>query len=222
MEVMRGALTRMDILNHPNELLDGLERIPMVMAGVFVVVGALCVINGYKWHKWVIIVLAFMFGIALGSALGVQMGKQHIVAIAFGALCAIVATPMMKFAVALFGGMTGAFIGANTWTAVNAAQAETNWAGAIMGFILLAMASFLFFKLVVILFTSIGGAAMVVFGLITLMLQVESWAPAVRASLSNELMIPLLVGIAAIGGIVLQQSQAKGGTAAAAGKPASG
>ena len=211
-EIIRGLVGRMDILNHPNQLLDGLAQVPLVTGGVFVVVGVLCVLNGYRWHKWVVVVLAFLGGLVLGRLLSDHVGESRIVAVSLGLLCAIIATPLLRIAVAIFGGLTGAFIGANAWTAINTAQADGHWAGAAMGFIALALASFLLFRLVIILFTSIGGAAMVVFGGITLLLQVEAWEPAVRSTLaSNQLLIPLLVGLAAVTGFVLQESRVRSG-----------
>lgn len=215
-EAMSALFSRMDILNHPQELTDSLQQMPMVLGGVFLVVGIVCVLNGYNWHKWIVVVLAFLGGIVLGNMLSDQIGHSSVIAFSIGALCAIIATPMLKITVALFGGLTGAFIGANMWTAVNAAQPETHWAGAAMGFIVLAMASFILFKLVIIVFTSIGGAAMVVLGSLTLLLQVDGWEATVRDSLAaNDKLVPILVAVAAIGGFVLQQSRMQGAHEAA-------
>jgi hypothetical protein len=204
----------MDILNRPNELLDILSSMPLIGASVVVVVGVLCVLNGYRWHKWVIMVLAFMCGLGLGHLLSTQIGKSAIVAVALGLLCAIIATPMLKVAVAIFGGLTGAFIGANAWTAIQVSPAGMQWAGALMGFILLALLSLILFRLVIVLFTSVGGAAMVVFGGITLLMQVPAWEPAVRSSLGdNQLLLPLLLIVAAVGGFVIQESRVREETA---------
>ncbi|MHC5023996.1 MAG: hypothetical protein ACYTGG_08800 [Planctomycetota bacterium] len=202
---------RLNILHHPTELLDMLSQVSLVQGGVLVVVGMLCVLNGYRWHKWVVIVLAFLGGLALGRVLSQEMGKSSIVAVSAGLLCALIATPMLKVTVALFGGITGAFIGANAWTAFNSSMPDAHWAGAVMGFIFMAMASFMLFKLVIVLFTSVGGAAMILFGAITLMLQVEAWAPTVRDHLSsNQALIPLLLLVAAVAGFVIQESRLKG------------
>jgi hypothetical protein len=206
--IVRRFFDHLDILHHPDELLDGLAAMPLVLASVIVIVGALCILNGYRWHKWVVVVLAFLGGLALGKYLSDQMGRSHVIAIAIGLLCAIVATPLLRVAVALFGGLTGAFIGANAWTALQASPPDAQWAGAAMGFILLAMASLILFRLVIVLFTSVGGASMVIFGGITLLLQVPAWGPSIRTSLaSNQLLIPLLVTVAAVGGFVLQESR---------------
>ncbi len=210
----RDGVENLDIINRPDELLDLLQRVPLLGAGVVVVVGALCVINGYRWHKWVVVILAFLGGWVIGRQLSEDFGRSSIVAVALAALCAIIATPMLKFTVAVFGGITGAFIGANVWAAAEASPADAQWAGAAMGFVVLAMMTFLFFRFVIMLFTSIGGAAMVVIGGIALLIQVPNFENAVRDSLSShELLLPLLVTVAAVGGFVLQHNRNKSAAA---------
>lgn len=208
----REAFKQMDILTQPDKLLDMLSQLPLIAASLIVVVGALCVLNGYKWHKWVVIALAFILGLGVGHILSQQMGKSAIVAIALGVLFASIATPMLRWTVAIFGGLTGAFLGANAWTLANATPPNAQWAGAVMGFIAVALLSFVVFRMVVVLFTSIGGAAMVVLGAITLLLHVPGWEPTVRNSLStNQHLIPLLVTVAAVAGFIIQESRVRGG-----------
>lgn len=202
------ALAYLNILYQPDELLDKLSELPFIGASVIVTVGVLCVFNGYRWHRWVVALLAFGCGLGLGYRLSEQFEKSVIVAASVGCLCAIIATPLLRITVAVFGGMTGAFIGANTWTAIEAAPQDVHWAGAVIGFIIVAMASLVMFRLVVVLFTSVGGAAMVVLGGITLMLHVPSWETAVRDNLvNNQPVIPLLMLLAAVSGFVIQESR---------------
>ncbi len=207
LEVANGAVARLDFLNHPQELIAALANVHIVWASVLVVTGALCVLNGYRWHKYVIILCAFLGGLGLGHLLSRQMGQSRIVMAAIGLLCAVVATPLLRFAVAIFGGLTGAFIGANAWTAFSNSP-DAHLAGAGMGFIGLGLAAFIMYKLVIVLFTSIGGAAMAVLGALTLMLHVPAWEESIRSSLqSNDLLLPLLVTVAAVSGLVLQHSE---------------
>lgn len=208
--VIRNAIDRMDILSRPAELLESLSQVPLILASVVVVVGILCVLNGYRWHKWVIVALAFLAGLGLGHLLSEYVGKSAIIAVALGALCAIIATPLLKITVAVFGGLTGAFIGANVWSVIDGAPANMHWAGAMMGFVILAMASLILFRLVIVLFTSVGGAAMVVLGGVTLLLHVPAWAEPVKQSLiANPLILPLLLAVAAVAGFVVQQNRVK-------------
>jgi len=214
------AFQNLDILTHPDRLLDNLAKMPLIGGSVIVVVGAMCVLNGYKWHKWVVIALAFLLGLGVGQILSHQMGKSAIVAVALGVLFATIATPMLRWTVAIFGGLTGAFLGANAWTLANATPSDAQWAGACMGFIALALLSFVVFRLVVVLFTSIGGGAMVVLGAICLLMQVPGWQETIRANLStNQYLIPLLVTVAAVAGFVIQESRVRacGGEAPAGG-----
>ncbi|MHC4415329.1 MAG: hypothetical protein ACYS0G_08600 [Planctomycetota bacterium] len=207
--VLTDAVKRLDVLNHPDELLAALANLHIVWASVLVVVGALCVLNGYRWHKWVIVACAFLGGLALGHVLSKQMGQSRIAMAAVGLLCAVIATPLLRFAVAIFGGLTGAFLGANVWTAFSDAP-DAHLAGAGMGFIALGLAAFIMYRVVIVLFTSIGGAAMGVLGIVTLLLHVPSLETTVRESLStNQLVIPLLVATGAVTGFVIQHSEMK-------------
>lgn len=198
---------RLDILNHPDELLDMLAGMNAVIAAVLLTVGVICVVNGYRWHRWIIVVCAFLAGIGLGVLLSDRVGETYVIAGALGILCAVIATPLLRFTVAIFGGLTGAFIGANLWTALG--QDPTfHWAGAAMGFIAVALTSFLAFKHVIVVFTSIAGATLVVFSAITLLLNIPSFQGAVEDSIgSNPLLAPLLVLVAATIGLVLQEGK---------------
>jgi hypothetical protein len=203
-----GLIERMNIIFRPDELLDQLMRVPFILAAVVVAVGILCVFNGYRWHKWIVAILAFLCGLWLGYNLSQRMGRSTVVAISVGGLCAIVATPLLRITVAIFGGITGAFIGANAWTALHANPPDASWAGAFIGFVVLAMASVVLFRLVVVLFTSVGGAAMAICGGIALVLQVPAWQGAVRESLTaNTMLVPTLMLLAAVSGFVLQESR---------------
>jgi hypothetical protein len=204
------AFAQLDVLTHPDQLLDNLAKLPLIAAPVVMVVGVLCVINGYKWHKWVVIVLAFLLGLLIGHILSQQLGKSLIVAAALGVLFATIATPMLRWTVAVFAGLTGAFLGANAWTLAHASPENAQWAGACMGFIALALLSFVIFRMVVVMFTSIGGAAMLVLGSIALLMQVPGWQEGIRQHLtSNHHLIPLLVTVAAVAGFVLQESNVR-------------
>ena len=52
------ALEQMDILTRPDRLLDSLTSMPLLVASVIFVIGVLCVLNGYRWHKWVVVAMA--------------------------------------------------------------------------------------------------------------------------------------------------------------------
>jgi hypothetical protein len=203
-------VSSMDLARHPDEILDFASTLPMIGAAIVTAVGAACVFQGYKWHKAIVVVLALMLGFGVGRMISAEVGKSTVVAVALGILLAAIASPLLKYTVAFFGGIAGAAIGATLWSFVNPEQASLAWAGAGMGFIALALLSFMFFRLVVILFTSVGGAAMLVIGATGLLLQIDSVQTSVREQVTvHPGVLPLLVATAAVVGFVYQQGGAK-------------
>jgi len=197
----------LDILTRPDDLMALLSDLGVVWGGILLIVGVLCVINGYKWHRWVIIVCAFLCGFGLGYILSRHMEQPYVVAAALALMAAVVSNPLLKFSVAIFGGLTGAFIGANIWSGIGL-TGDAHWAGALMGLILFGMASFLMFKHVVVLFTSIGGGGMAVCGAIAILLYVPDMRDSVtRLFTNNAILVPLLIAVAAVIGLVIQEQK---------------
>ena len=204
-----------DALAKPEMLIENLSQLHMVLAGVFVACGLVCMLQGFRLYKGVVIIIAAITGIAFGHAMGQHIRAPLIIAGCSGVLLAVVAWPLMKYAVACAGGIAGAFIGANAWTALAAQgriiesinlQANDYWAGALLGLVFFGLLSFILFEVSVMVFTTFSGSVLATIGLISLLLQVEAWAPSVRSALeANPLIIPLLVIVPAVIGFVIQQ-----------------
>lgn len=205
-------LEQADLLSRPEELLDRLVDMHAIIGVLVMAVGVVCILQGYRWHRWIVVLLALMLGLGVGHLLSPSLGKSTVVAIAMGLLFAAIASPMIKVTVAIFAGLAGAFLGANVWSIVQGADAGNPWPGAAMGFILLAMSSFLITRLSIILFTSLGGAAMVVLGGLACLLHIPQISEPVKQHLAtHQLLVPLLVGVAAVVGFVLQENWTRGG-----------
>lgn len=224
-------MPRMDLLNHPGELLDTLGQLHLVWAGIFITAGLFTVLNGYRWHRTIVIVCTFLTGMGIGHAASKSMDVNLLVSACIGCLAAVVAWPMMKYAIAACGGLAGAFVGANLWTALNQPP-DTYYAGALIGLVAFGLLSFIFYKWVIVAMTCIAGAFVLVMGAITVLIHVESWDTALRQDFtSNPALIPLLVLVAAVIGFVVQQNavlapaggggnKGGGGGGAHGGKPA--
>lgn len=229
-EIVNGVFSRPDALAHPEHLLNTLQHLPVVWGVVFLVAGLVCMLEGYKFYRVVTVVLALAVGVFLGYRLGQTIKAQYIVAACIGLLAATLCFPMRKYAVAALGGLVGAFLGANTWTAIgtmmtNGPKSEHCWIGALMGLIICGMLAFILWKHSIVLFTSISGSTIAVIGAVGLLLQFDG----VRDSLMNNLdsrvhavIPPLLVAVPAVIGLILQEAQSDdgGGEAEAAPKPA--
>ena len=208
MNVLNTISDHLDILYRPADLLVHLQALPVIAAVVLVSVGAACIYNGYRWHKWIVVILALMLGFGLGHMLSQEVGKSTVIALALGIFFAAIAIPKLRYTVAFFSGVAGAAIGATLWTFLYRDQPDLAWAGAGMGFIALALLSFLFFRIVVILFTSVSGGVMLVTGGIAALLHVSSAQGVVSEQLlMHPAILPLLILMAATIGIVIQQGQ---------------
>ena len=204
---------RVDILAQPDQLMAKLANLPVVMAAVFVAIGLVCMLQGFRLYKGVVILIALITGISVGYKLGQTVEAEVIVAGCLGVLLAVVAWPLMKYAVAVAGGLAGAFIGANAWTGFVAQMSshgftlneQTPWIGALFGLLTLGLLSFILFELAVVLFTSFSGATLCVLGIMALLLQIDGLREGITNSLAKKPMIvPMLVIVPAVIGLVLQ------------------
>lgn len=227
LQVITSVFSRPDTLAHPDKLMPHLQSMSVIWAVVFLTAGLVCILNGYKFYKPVTFILALLIGASVGWALGQRIqAESYITAGCLGALMAAACLPLMKYAVSIMGGLSGSFIGANAWTSVGKLiaesgnkvnnSAETCWIGALIGLVVFGMLAFILFKLSIVLFTSISGSTLAVFGAMALLLQVPQWQTTVTKSMtSHTIVLPLLVLVPAIIGLILQESKPDAPVAAA-------
>ncbi|MBN8644845.1 MAG: hypothetical protein J0L61_06330, partial [Planctomycetes bacterium] len=87
---MRKSLNgKWDFLTDPKSLNQVLSQVHIVWASIFIIVGGLCVLNGYRWHKGLILVLAAISGIYAGTVLGERIGGTNVVAACAAVLFAV-------------------------------------------------------------------------------------------------------------------------------------
>ena len=111
-ETWEELIGSLDLARRPDEILQMLSSIPIVGAVIVTAVGAACVMQGYRWHKAIVVVLSLMLGFGVGRLVSAEVGKSMVVAVALGILLAAIASPLLRYTVALFAGIAGAGIGA--------------------------------------------------------------------------------------------------------------
>ncbi|MCC6580658.1 MAG: hypothetical protein IT440_09460 [Phycisphaeraceae bacterium] len=226
-DVMSEVFSRGDTLTHPQDLMTSLQSMSIVWALVFLAAGLACLLHGAKYYKLVVIGAALTLGLGVGYYLGKQIEASWVVAGCFGVLFAVCCWPLMKYAVAIFGGLVGAFIGANAWAAGASllagshdvqAMTENYWIGALIGLILFGLLAFILFKLSLVLFTSFSGSMISVLGGLTLLMQVPAWRDPVSQSITaHRVIIPLIMLVPMIIGLIHQHTGSQ--PAASAPKP---
>ncbi|MBX2852304.1 MAG: hypothetical protein KTR15_11230 [Phycisphaeraceae bacterium] len=228
--------SRGDTLASPSELIPELAQLGQLWAIVFVVVGLVCLLKGYTFHKIMTVALLVVLGAGLGYWMGLEIqGPPFVVAGCVSVLLAVMAFPLMKYAVAVLGGLSGAFIGSNLWAglgrvldksaaqrvetqgqeaaagdmivrAAEAMPADAYWAGALVGLIVCGLAAFALSKITIHLFTTVSGSTIAVFGVIALLLSIDTFRDTVATELTRSpLIIPLLVFVPAAIGFLMQE-----------------
>ena len=219
-ESLRGQL---DLLSQPQEVIEPLTELNMLWSVVFIFIGGLCVLNGYRWHKTLVVMLAAMGGVTAGLALGPEVGAHGaLTGAAGGALVAVLALPLMRYTVALLAGLAGAFVGANLWTSVTQDSSQHMF-GSVVGLIVLGMLAFVAFRMVIIAFTSILGAVLLTTGVLSALLKVDTMHEGLVESLNESpRILPIITGVVAVIGFTMQQSGGFKGMNEAANKPSAG
>lgn len=213
-ESVIAIFSRLDTLAHPEKLVETLQAMSAVWAVIFLATGLICLFQGYKIYKTVTVVLALALGAFLGYFLGEKINAEYVVAGCLAILMAVTCFPLMKYAVSALGGLAGAFMGANTWSALarllgrngDTSVSQHYWIGALIGLLVCGMLTFILFKVAVVMFTSVSGSTVAVLGAVALLLQIDIFEQSIARSLSGHAAIlPLLVLVPALIGFILQE-----------------
>lgn len=171
----------------------------LLMAG-----GILYLVFGWSIYRVLISANAAVIGGFLGAMVGEPLGSMTAGIVLGAFILGIVAWPVMKYSVAVTGGLFGAAVGAALWRTIGL-QPAYSIAGAAIGLIFLAMLSFIIFRTSVILFTSFQGSIMFVAGLLALTYKYPEVAPRLtRLMVDQPYVLPMGIFIATVVGHVYQ------------------
>ena len=113
----------------------------------------------------------------------------------------------MKYAVAFMGGVFGALLGASLWRAVGL-EPYLSWAGAMTGLVLFGLLSFILFRGSVMMYMSLQGSVMLIFGILGLIYKYQDIAPKVTENMTlKPFLLPVAIFIPAVLGLIYQQTQ---------------
>jgi hypothetical protein len=150
---------------------EQVDKLSWLQALIAVSFGAVYLIYGWRIFKVLAVVSFGMGGLFLGMELGRRMGTDSS-AIMWGGiigliLMAVLSIPLMHWAVRILGAAAGGIITGCIWYALGLPH-QYILAGAVIGIVAGGMISFIVFKISVMLFTSLGGAVLIITGLLAL------------------------------------------------------
>ncbi|MEI8195305.1 MAG: hypothetical protein WCI73_05300, partial [Phycisphaerae bacterium] len=158
------------MLIEQRETLDSLVKAQIFFPITLAVIGILLLLFGFKAYRAVVVFNCIALGFWVGGLLGEKVRIATVAAVIGAVLLGAISWPLMKYAVALCGGLVGAIVGKVVWAWADLPP-DLAWAGGLSGLIMIGLLSFLLFKLSVIFFSCVQGAAMVVLGVSALLIQ---------------------------------------------------
>lgn len=175
--------------------------------------GAVYVLYGWRIFKILVVICFGLIGMFLGIKAGARFDAEPIGGTIGLLLLAIISVPLMRYGVSILGAVAGGILGAGIWYAV---ELPENYilAGAVTGMVAGGMIGFIVFKIAVMLFTSVGGGAIIVISLLALFHQYELLqeppGDKVRELLyQNNWFLPVLLLVPTIIGVAVQNKLIK-------------
>jgi hypothetical protein len=189
------------------DLLQWCEQMGPAEATVLLIGGVVYLLWGWYLFKTLVTLNAAFLGGFVGMRIGGHAGSAIAGFCVGGFVCAAIAWPLMKYAVAVMGGVFGALLGASIWRSVGL-EPSLCWAGALVGLVGFGLLSFIIFRGSVMMYTSLQGSVMLIFGILGLIYKYQSVAPRVTENMINQqFLLPLAIFIPALLGLIYQQTQ---------------
>lgn len=200
LDVLRSGMAQADLLQACREM-------NVAVATLMIIGGVIFLLWGYYAFKTLVTLNAVIIGAWIGVLIGQQLGAPLPAALIGGFVAGVVTWPLMKYAVAIMGGLIGCVIGMSLWRSFGI-DPHYAAAGGGMGLIFFGMLSFILFRTSIMMFTSLQGSLMLIFGILAVIYKFNG----IDASLiDSKLMIspfvmPMAVGFAAVIGIIYQNA----------------
>ncbi len=187
------------------DLLTWCQTMTPGTAAILLVMGVVFLMFGWYMYKWLVTLNAALFGAYIGAYLGSHTNDAIAGALIGGFTAAAASWPLMKWAVAVMGGLFGAALGASVWRSFNL-DPQFAWAGGMSGLLFLGMLNFILFRGSVIMYTSLQGAVMLIFGALGLIYKYQSIAPMLTDNMtSRAFILPAAIFVPAMFGLIYQQ-----------------
>ena len=187
-------------------MLTWAQNMGALTAALLVLAGVIYLIYGVSAYRMLVTLNAAVVGAYIGGLLGERAGNSTAGAMVGGFAAAALSWPLMKYAVAIMGGIFGMLLGASVWRACGL-DAQYAWSGGGMGLIFFGMLSFMIFRGSIMMFMSLQGSVMLVFGLLGLIYKYQELGPKVTEGLNSKAFIlPMIIFIPATLGLIWQQT----------------
>jgi len=191
-----------------DQIWEQIMTLSWLQAVIAISFGLVYMLYGWRIFKVLVVICFGLVGMFAGINIGQRLDYPIGGAITGLILFAAISIPMMRWAVSLLGAITGGILAAGIWYAFEL-PGQYLPAGAGIGLVAGGMISFIVFRIAVMLFTSFGGGALIMAGLVALVHQYESMREPPTERIKDMFMnqhwfLPILLLIPTVIGIIVQ------------------
>jgi len=163
--------------------------------------GVVYLLYGWRIFRVLAVISFALLGLCGGMWAGRQFNNEFLGGGIGLVVLAILSVPLIRWAISILGAAAGGIITAGVWYAFKLPE-EYIWAGGLVGVVAGGMISFIIFKIAVMLFSSLGGAAIMVTGVLALLHHYPPTTEQIHELIYTEnwflplvLIVPTLVGV---------------------------
>ena len=184
----------------------------LLEALMFVSFGSVCLFYGWRVFKILVVISFGLLGLVIGIMAANKIGgpdSQLLGGLVGMGVLAVLSVPLMRWAVCLLGAAAGGILTAGIWYGCGL-NLTYIWAGALIGMITGGMISFIIFKVAVILFSSMGGSALIVVGVLALLYLQPQMSEQIRELVfTRRWFLPVALSVLTMLGVILQNKFVK-------------
>jgi hypothetical protein len=185
----------------------------LVEAVTFMSFGVVCLFYGWRVFKVLAVISFALLGAYLGVAVTnkiVGLNNQLVGGMVGMGILAVLSIPLMRWAVCVLGAVAGGILTSGIWYACGLPE-KYIWAGALIGMVAGGMISFIIFKIAVVLFSSLGGSALMVVGVLAVLYRYMNTDGQIeRLVCEQKWFMPVALMVPTIVGVILQNKFVKG------------
>ncbi len=185
----------------------------IVEAITFMSFGIVCLFYGWRVFKILVVISFALLGLFLGIAITdkiVGLNSQLWGGLIGMGLLAVLSVPLIRWSVCILGAVAGGILSSGIWYACGLTERYI-LAGALIGMVAGGMISFIVFKIAVVLFSSLGGSALIVVGFLALLYIYPQTSERVEELVfTKKWFLPTALMVPTIAGIILQNKFIKG------------
>ncbi len=185
----------------------------LLEALTFISFGTVCLFYGWRVFKILVVISFALIGMVLGVTITERIngGNNQLMGGVIGLVAmAVIAVPLMRWAVSVLGAVAGGILTSGVWFSCGLSE-KYIWAGALIGIVAGGMISFIIFRIAVILFSSLGGSALVSTGTLALLYTYPRTTEKIQELVFTERwFLPVVLMLPTVVGIILQHKFVKG------------